>query len=165
MKIQLQRLLLAFALFGAALPVHAQGTAFTYQGRLTENGAPANGINDLTFTLYAAPSGGATVGTSNVVNDLAIGNGLFTITLDFGASAFDGNARWLQIAVRPGASTGAYTNLAPRQAVNVMVARFQKVWQPAWNEQLQKQAPWVNVIVYPVELRPDVARPDARPAS
>jgi UPF0755 protein len=28
----------------------------------------------------------------------------------------------------------------PRQAVSVMVARYGKVWQPEWNQQLQKQA-------------------------
>ena len=58
------------------------------------------------------------MGTSNVLNDVAIANGLFTVTLDFGASAFDGNARWLEIAARPGASTGAYTPLTPRQPLN-----------------------------------------------
>src|SRR4051794_23125852 len=91
----------------------AQGTAFTYQGVLSQSGAVVNGSNDLTFTLYDAASGGNTVGTSNVVNDLFITNGVFTVTLDFGANAFSGNARWLQIAARPGPSTGAYTNLAP----------------------------------------------------
>ena len=95
----------------------AQGTAFTYQGVLSQNGAAINGSNDLTFTLYNAVSAGATVGASNVVNDLVMSNGLFTVTLDFGAGAFDGTARWLQIAARPGASTGAYTNLAPRTPV------------------------------------------------
>src|SRR5262249_48776280 len=35
---------------------------------------------------------------------------------DYG-SVFDGNARWLQIAVRPGASTGPYTNVSPRQRI------------------------------------------------
>ena len=95
----------------------AQGTAFTYQGRLDIAGSPANGTNDLTFTLYDAVAAGATVGTSNTVNDLVITNGLFTVTLDFGAGAFNGAARWLQIAARPGVSTGAYTNLAPRQPI------------------------------------------------
>jgi Chaperone of endosialidase len=104
------------ALLALATLARAQGTAFTYQGRLTENGATANGANDFTFTLYDAASGGATVGVSNVVNDLAVTNGLFTVTLDFGA-AFDGNARWLQIGVRPGASAGAYNNLVPRQPI------------------------------------------------
>ena len=95
----------------------AQGTAFTYQGVLSLNGAAVGGSNDLTFTLYNAVSGGATVGASNVVNDLVMTNGLFTVTLDFGTSPFLGNDRWLQIAVRPGASTGAYTNLVPRQPI------------------------------------------------
>lgn len=97
--------------------VFAQGTAFTYQGVLSQGGAAVNGSNDLTFTLYNAVSGGGTVGTSNVVNDLVMSNGLFTVTLDFGAGAFDGSARWLQIAARPGASTGGYTNLAPRTPI------------------------------------------------
>ncbi len=96
----------------------AQTTAFTYLGRLAENGVPANGSNDFTFTLYDDATVGATVGMSNVVNDLAVANGLFTATLDYGASAFDGSARWLEIAVRPGVSVGAYTNLAPRQPIN-----------------------------------------------
>ncbi len=95
----------------------AQGTAFTYQGVLSQGGAAINGSNDLTFTLYTAVSGGSIVGTSNVVNDLVMTNGLFTVTLDFGAGAFDGSARWLQIAGRPGASTGAYTNLVPRTPI------------------------------------------------
>ena len=97
------------------LPAHAQGTTFTYQGRLTENGVAANGANDLTFTLYDAGNGGTPVGASNVVNDLAVTNGLFTVTLDFGA-AFDGSARWLEIAVH-GPGEPIYTTLAPRQAL------------------------------------------------
>jgi len=35
---------------GTAAPL---GTAFTYQGQLTEGGAPASGIYDLRFTIYA----------------------------------------------------------------------------------------------------------------
>jgi hypothetical protein len=95
----------------------AQGTAFTYQGVLSQSGASVNGSNDLTFALYDAASGGNTVGTSNVVNDLVMSNGSFTVTLDFGAGAFNGAPRWLQIAARPGNSTGSFTNLAPRQPI------------------------------------------------
>src|SRR2546430_7679924 len=36
----------------------AQGSAFTYQGVLTDNGHPANGSYDLTFTLFSVPSDG-----------------------------------------------------------------------------------------------------------
>jgi Chaperone of endosialidase len=108
-----------FCLLTSALCPQAfsQGTAFTYQGLLTDQGAPANGTNDLTFTLFPASSGGLAIGTSNVVDNLVTSNGLFTVTLDFGSSPFSGSDRWLQIAARPGASTGPYTNLSPRQKI------------------------------------------------
>ncbi len=93
------------------------GTAFTYQGVLSSGGAAVNGPTDLTFTLYDAASGGSLVGATNVISDLVISNGVFTATLDFGAGAFNGTARWLEVAVRPGESTGTYTKLTPRQAL------------------------------------------------
>jgi hypothetical protein len=46
-------------------------------------------------------------------DDVDVANGLFTTTLDFGP-VFAGNKRWLEIAVRPGASTGTYTLIAPQ---------------------------------------------------
>ena len=103
--------------FAAVHSGFAQGNNFTYQGVLNQGGAPVNGSNDLTFTLYNALSGGSSIGTSNVVDDLLISTGVFTVTLDFGPGAFEGSGRWLEIAVRPGASTGAFASLTPRQAV------------------------------------------------
>ena len=122
MKTSLLRSLTAFTLFTLSTPFYqpstcAQGTAFNYQGWLSDGGAPANGAYDLTFTLFDAPSGGAIVGTSNVVHDLGITNGLFNVALDFGGASFDGGARWLEIAVRPGASADGYTNVSPRQPI------------------------------------------------
>jgi hypothetical protein len=101
-------------LFTAVNPAFAQSNAFTYQGRLSDGGAPVKGATDFTFTLYNADSGGGAVGVSNVVHDLLISNGLFTASLDFGA-VFDGSSRWIEIAVRPGASTGGFSVLNPRQ--------------------------------------------------
>src|ERR1051325_11711340 len=95
----------------------AQTTTFTYQGFLTDSGAPANGVYDLTFTLYDAVTSGSAVGASNVVSDLGVTNGLFTVPLNFGSAPFDGSDRWVQVAVRPGASSGAYTNVTPRQQI------------------------------------------------
>jgi len=43
-------------------PAFAQGTAFTYQGRLNDSGIPANGSYDLTFSVWNAASGPAPVG-------------------------------------------------------------------------------------------------------
>src|SRR5712691_3127220 len=40
----------------------AQTTSFTYQGRLTDGGTPANGNYDLQFALFDSLSGGAQVG-------------------------------------------------------------------------------------------------------
>ncbi len=91
----------------------AVGTAFTYQGRLTDGGSPANGTYDLQFQLYDAANDGDLLGTVTR-EDLTVSDGLFTVRLDFG-QAFDGTARYLAIGVRPGSSTGAYTPLSPRQ--------------------------------------------------
>ena len=105
-----------------ALPALAQtpvGTAFTYQGQLVETGAPANGSYDLQFVLFNAGVGGAQVGPTYCHDNVDIVDGRFTVTLDFGAQ-FDGNARWLEVGVRPDAIGGnclggPYTTLAPRQ--------------------------------------------------
>jgi len=48
------------------------GTAFTYQGVLTDNGNPADGSYDLQFKLYDAASGGQQVGSTFSLNDEAI---------------------------------------------------------------------------------------------
>ncbi len=90
-------------------------TAFTYQGRLTDDGNPADGTYDFRFILYDDASGGSAVGSAVTLEDVAVVDGLFTVRLDFGGAAFGGEARWLEVAVRPGSSTGAYTTLTPRQ--------------------------------------------------
>jgi hypothetical protein len=93
------------------------GTEFTYQGRLTDGGIPADGDYDFRFILYDAGVGGSQVGSIEAPEDVTVTEGLFTVALDFGSAAFDGQARWLEIGVRPGDSTGAFTTLEPRQAL------------------------------------------------
>ena len=94
----------------------ATGTGFTYQGKLSDGGAPASGSYDFEFKLFDALSGGTQKG-SVTLGDVAVSSGLFTVQLDFG-DVFDGAALYLEIRVRPGASTGAYTTLSPRQALS-----------------------------------------------
>jgi hypothetical protein len=101
---------------GPALAVPV-GSAFTYQGRLADGGNPANGPFDLRFTLFDAAAGGAPVGTPIALEAVAVAQGLFTVSLDFGAAAFGADARWLEVAARPGASTGAFTTLSGRQGL------------------------------------------------
>jgi hypothetical protein len=106
-------------LLGLISPTQAAplGTAFTYQGRLTDNGQPANGPFDFIFTLYNAASGGSTVGSPVTLEDIPVSQGQFTALLDFGAGIFGGESRWLEISVRPGNSGGGFTPLTPRQAL------------------------------------------------
>ncbi len=92
-------------------------TAFTYQGRLTDGGSPANGVYDLRFSLFDDASAGAQVGSTVTVDDVPVSGGYFTVALDFGATVFQGAARWLKVEVRPGASAGSYTALTPRTAL------------------------------------------------
>lgn len=104
------------ALVGVAPPLVAAplSAVFTYQGQLKVDGAPANGLYDFEFRLFDLADAGAPQGAMVPKNDVLVENGLVTVDLDFG-SVFDGNRRWLEVRVRDGASTGAYTPLTPRQ--------------------------------------------------
>jgi len=94
--------------------VSAQGTAFTYQGRLNDGANLANGNYDLTFALFDAASAGAQQGTTLTNAAIAVSNGLFTVALDFG-NQFPGADRWLEIGVRANGDTNDFLILAPRQ--------------------------------------------------
>src|SRR5262245_37621010 len=94
-------LLLALStLFHQPSGAFAQGTAFTYQGRLTDGANAANGSYDLRFTLYDAVTNGAAVAGPLTNTPTSVSNGLFTVTLDFGAGVFTGADRWLEIGAR-----------------------------------------------------------------
>lgn len=95
----------------------AQTTAFSYQGRLTESGAPANGNFDVQFRMFDAPSAGTQQGDTLTQNPVAASNGVFTVILDFGAAVVIGADRFLEIGVRPSGSGAAYTVLAPRHQI------------------------------------------------
>jgi hypothetical protein len=109
--------ILLLSLLGSFNHAAAQGTAFTYQGELSDSGGPINSFYDFTYTLYDSPGpGGNLIGSpnSNSKLNVPVNGGLFTNTLDFGSTAFTGGARWLQITVQPHAG-GALTTLSPRQ--------------------------------------------------
>jgi hypothetical protein len=90
----------------------------SYQGQLKKDGSPVNGTCDFQFSLYDAASGGTQVGSTQTKTGVSVTNGLFTIPdLDFGTNAFQGDARYLEIAVRCPAGSGSYTTLSPRQAL------------------------------------------------
>ncbi|WCJ59215.1 tail fiber domain-containing protein [Fontisphaera persica] len=98
-----------------AWPALAQTTAFSYQGRLIENGFPANGLYDLRFTLFDGPTNAIPLTPPSQAAPVAVSGGLFQVVLDFGPGLFTGPERWLEVAVRPYGSTGPHVTLAPRQ--------------------------------------------------
>lgn len=107
----------ALALLAGADLALGQETLFSYQGQLKDGGTPADGIYDFQFTLRDAATLGNTIGSPVITDDVLVANGVFTVTLDFGAEGFPGADRWLEIAVRPGASSEAFTVLSPSQPV------------------------------------------------
>ncbi|MGH7785824.1 MAG: hypothetical protein ACRERC_03100 [Candidatus Binatia bacterium] len=112
-RIWVQWLLLVATL--AATPVRAVDSAFTYQGQLKQQDVPADGPCDLRFELFDAAIDGGQIGAAQTYTDVVLADGLFTLQLNFGGEAFDGNDRWLQIATRCPAGAGAFAMLTPRQ--------------------------------------------------
>src|SRR5262245_57845789 len=112
MKTGLIRLFLPLLLVTPLAPnVRAQTTAqpttaFTYQGKLADNGAPANGNYDLNFRLYNEY--GEKFPREVSKPGVHVVNGLFSVNLDFtsapftDSTAFRGVQRWLEIDVAQG---------------------------------------------------------------
>lgn len=108
----------ALAQEGGSVAIQAPlGTAFTYQGQLKQGGNPVNANCDFQFGLWDAASGGTQIGSTQTATNVSVTNGLFTVPVDFGTGAFNGEARWLAISVRCPAGSGSYTALSPRQAL------------------------------------------------
>lgn len=96
------------------------GTDFTYQGRLELSGDTVNDTADFQFTLWrddVSIDPNDVVGATIAKDNVNVADGLFTVGLGFGADAFNGQALWLEIAVRSPAGSGVYTTLSPRQAL------------------------------------------------
>ena len=91
------------------------GTAFTYQGQLRTSSGPVNGACDMTFQLFDAATAGNAIGNA-VSKPVAVANGLFTVELDFGGAAFNGEARWVEVRVKC-VGDAAFTTLTPRQSI------------------------------------------------
>ena len=102
--------------------IWAQGNAFTFQGRMNDGTNPANGAYDLEFRLFPTIQGGTPIGNTVVSRpNTALINGVFSVMLDFGATAFNNpNSVFIEISVRPNGSPNAYTILGPRQQLTVV---------------------------------------------
>jgi len=91
----------------------SQTSTVTYQGFLRNSGQPANGSFNMVFRLFAAATGGTALQSFPAAGTVAVTveNGVFSQALTFNTAHFDGNARWLEIAVNG-------ITLSPRVALN-----------------------------------------------
>ncbi len=108
---------LLFCLLSAGAAT-AQTTAFTYQGRFTDStvAQPTNGNYNMQFALFDAVSGGTQIGATVTNTSVQVTNGIFTVSLDYGANSFSGADRFLEIRVFS-TTTNNYVVLSPRQQI------------------------------------------------
>lgn len=106
----------AFAQSSNIVQSELAADSFIYQGRLLDDGVPYNGTCDFQFSLWSEETSGQQIGITDQ-QSLPVSAGLFMVTLnddgDFGTNPFDGQARWLEIAVD--CTSAGYTTLSPRQ--------------------------------------------------
>src|SRR6185436_4119751 len=109
------KLILCTILMSSAVQfARAQATGFTYQGKLTDDCCPATGYYDMIFRLYGTAAGGSPLATMPAMFAVPVSNGLFSTSLDFGSSYFDGSRRWLQMEVRTNDASASFVTLNPR---------------------------------------------------
>jgi hypothetical protein len=119
LRIALAALLITAGAFTASAQLE---TAFTYQGRLVGTNGPLEGAYDFVFSLY--DNAGAQVSGSITNLAVAVAEGHFGVTLDFGPNSFRrvlapprdfvGPGEWLEISVRTNRAK-TYQTLTPRQ--------------------------------------------------
>ena len=113
------------------------GTGFTLQGQLKDSGVPLDGTADFQFTLWDAagngnpPTGGVQVGKIQQVNAQWVASGLFTVTVnaheEIRIGDFNGDALWLQIAVRSPAGSST-TPRRPAKGFSFAPAGMSTAW-------------------------------------
>jgi hypothetical protein len=119
-KAMLRLLLACFLGFLFFAPVaRAQTTAFTFQGRLNDSGAPASGNYDMQLELFdtAAVGTGTQIGATINLPAVPVTSGVFTVQPDFTAAAFPGADRFVEVGVKPAGSANPFTILTPRQPI------------------------------------------------
>lgn len=111
-------LLLILAILCVVKATTGQTAAFTYQGRFTDSAVPSptNGFYNMQFAIYDAISGGNLVAAAITNPNVQVSNGVFTVSLDYGATVFPGAERFLEIRVL--SSAGGYVPLNPRQPIS-----------------------------------------------
>src|SRR5580692_8135724 len=117
MKARLLFLFIVFTSLAGIQQAAAQGTLFTYQGKLDTNGSPATGSFDFRFKLFPDSAGNLPqVGATFLTNGVSVSGGLFTVGVNFGAGIFTGSNYFLLVGISTNGGV-SYTDLSPLQPV------------------------------------------------
>jgi hypothetical protein len=95
--------------------------SFTYQGYFEYSGNPANGNFDFRVTIWDLETLGTEIASCQVFDNIFVQDGLFTFHLlpdTLMDQVFNGEPRWLQVAVRQSGTT-TWTTL-PRQPITAV---------------------------------------------
>ena len=132
-----------------------QALLLLYQGRLTENNAPAVGTYEIMTTFYDAGTNG------NMLLDLCspvpVADGLFAVTIpNQPAGVFNGQALWLELAVRRAGTSNAFTLLEPRQPIGASPYAFHAECAASAGS-----VAFSNVVSWPTWFQPEGIAPEA----
>lgn len=136
MSIRVHRLLIAAGVAAAVCAnagAQLYDTSFTYQGRFEAGGQPANGTYQFLVRLLDAPTGGTQIGSTSIINNVTVTDGLFNITVTPDEYYLKrGIPLWVQTEIR-GPGDPSYTVLTPRQPLRAApyatLSRFP--WAPS----------------------------------
>jgi len=109
--------MLVMLFLGSSALAQEMSTAFTYQGKFSDAGLPAQGDYDFIFALYYTPDA-PTAKHFNRRESVPVEGGYFTVELNYGYYLFGtGDDFWLGVRVRPGEleDPNEFTELLPRQ--------------------------------------------------
>jgi hypothetical protein len=129
--IAIKGLVFLLLISGIALALTPSNKVFTYQGRLYDDGVPADGEYDFEFHLLdnPEPNKANPITLREYFHEHPVTNGYFTVDLNFvphidltAEDIFDGSDRWLMIGVRPGEleDPNRYTDLYPLTKLNAV---------------------------------------------
>lgn len=118
----------------SAVTAEMTGTAITYQGYLEDSSGPITDNCDFQFSIFGSADGTDQIGLTQTHPNEWVENGYFTVGyIDFGSNVFQGDQRFLEIAVSCPSGSGSYSTLSPRQAI--MPAPYALALPGLWTQQ------------------------------
>jgi hypothetical protein len=119
----LQAALVSTAVVSGSTTAVVAADPISYQGRLSDSGAPANGSYDFQFLLKDAATAGNTVG-GVIRQTLTVQGGVFSTSLLLDPASFPGADRWIEVRVRP---TPAEGSAVPEETAPFAVLERQRI--------------------------------------